>query len=150
PQLTWKILVPLALFTAMYLVAFWNNTSPIGQPARAIRSQIDPDPRDALSDLYRHSEKIDIIINIHSSPYLGIGFGSPYQQYAMLTYKDGVGSIWPFFPYTTHNNILWVWMKGGAITFIAFWWLLGGSVFEGSRAIETQREHWELVAALRS
>jgi hypothetical protein len=41
-------------------------------------------------------------------------------------------------------------MKDGAIGFMAFWWLLGSGVFEGSRAIETQREHWELVSALRS
>ena len=53
PQLTWKILVPAVLFTGMYLAVFWNNTSPIGQPARAIRSQIDPDQRDLQSDLYR-------------------------------------------------------------------------------------------------
>jgi hypothetical protein len=150
PQLTWKILVPVVLFSGIYLAAFWNNTSPIGQPARAIRSQIDPDPRDAQSDQYRIAEKYDIIANIQASPFVGIGFGAPYQQYAMLSYKEGVGSIWPFFPFTTHNNILWVWMKGGAIGFIAFWWVLGGGVFEGSRALETQREHWELVSALRS
>ncbi len=150
PQLTWKILVPAALFTGMYLAVFWNNSSPIGQPARAIRSQIDPDPRDAQSDLYRVYEKFDIIANIQSSPFVGLGFGAPYQQNAMLLYKDSVGALWPFFPYTTHNNILWVWMKDGAIGFIAFWWLLGSGVFEGSRAIETQREHWELVSALRT
>jgi hypothetical protein len=150
PQLTWKILVPVALFAGMYLVVFWNDTSAIAQPARAIRSQIDPDPRDAQSDLYRVAEKVDIITNIQSSPYVGLGFGAPYQQNFMLAYKDSVGAIWPFFPYTTHNNILWVWMKDGAIGFIAFWWLLGSGAFEGSRAIETQREHWELVSALRS
>src|SRR4030095_438418 len=60
-----------------------------------------------------------------------------------------VVDIWPFFPYTTHNNILWVWMKSGAIGFIAFWWLLGSGAFEGSRALETQRERWELVSAPR-
>jgi len=150
PQLTWKILVPAALLTSMYLVVFWNNSSPIGQPARAIRSQIDPDPRDAQSDLYRVYEKFDIIANIQASPFVGLGFGAPYKQNAMLLYKDSVGALWPFFPYTTHNNILWVWMKDGAIGFIAFWWLLGSGVFEGSRAIETQREHWELVSALRT
>lgn len=150
PQLTWKILIPVLLFTGMYLAVFWNNTSPIGQPARAVRSQIDPDPRDAQSNLYRIAEKVDIIANIQASPVLGMGFGAPYEQHYMLAYKSSVGALWPFFPYTTHNNILWVWMKDGAIGFIAFWWLLGSGVFEGSRAIETQREHWELVAALRS
>jgi hypothetical protein len=150
PQLTWKVLVPLLIFMGMYLVVFWNNTSSLGQPARAIRSQIDPDPRDAQSDLYRLAEKADIIANIQSSPYVGLGFGMPYQQNYMSAYASTVGALWPFFPYTTHNNILWVWMKDGAIGFFAFWWLLGSGVFEGSRAIETQREHWELVSALRS
>lgn len=150
PQLTWKILIPVLLFTGMYLAVFWNNTSPIGQPARAVRSQFDPDPRDASSNLYRVAEKFDIIANIQTSPYVGLGFGAPYQQHYMLDYKSTVGALWPFFPYTTHNNILWVWMKDGAIGFIAFWWLLGSGVFEGSRALETQREHWELVEALRT
>jgi hypothetical protein len=150
PQLTWKILIPVLLFTGMYLAVFWNNTSPLGQPARAVRSQVEPDPRDAASNLYRDAEKFDIVVNIQASPYVGIGFGAPYQQILMLEWKNSVGAIWPFFPYTTHNNILWIWMKSGAIGFIAFWWLLGSGVFEGSRAIETQREHWELVAALRN
>jgi hypothetical protein len=150
PQLAWKILAPVLIFTGMYLAVFWNNTSPIGQPARAVRSQFDPDPRDAQSDLYRVAEKYDIIANIQASGYLGLGFGAPYEQNFMLAYKGSVGALWPFFPYTTHNNILWVWMKDGAAGFIAFWWLLGSGVFEGGRAIETQREHWELVAALRN
>ncbi|HEY7022512.1 MAG TPA: O-antigen ligase family protein [Ktedonobacterales bacterium] len=150
PQLTWKILVPAVLFTGMYLAVFWNNTSPIGQPARAIRSQITPDERDQQSDEYRVREKFDIIANIQASPFVGLGFGAPYEQNYMLLYKSSVGALWPFFAYTTHNNILWVWMKDGAIGFIAFWWLLGSGVFEGSRAIETQREHWELVSALRT
>jgi hypothetical protein len=149
PQLTWKILIPVLLFTGMYLVAFWNNSSPIGQPARALRSIVDPDPRDEASNSYRNLEKIDIATNIQSSPLVGIGFGAPYQQFYMLSFKS-VGDSWPFFPYTTHNNILWIWMKDGAIGFAAFWWLLGGAVFAGSQAIETQREHWELVAALRN
>jgi hypothetical protein len=148
PQLTWKILTPVLIFAGMYLAVFWNNSSPVGQPARAVRSFVDPDPRDAASNLYRDLEKLDIAINIHSAPYFGLGFGAPYQQNFMRNYQF-VGNNWPFFPYTTHNNILWVWMKDGAIGFIAFWWLLGSGVFEGSRAIETQREHWELVAALR-
>jgi hypothetical protein len=150
PQLTWKILIPVFLLTGMYLAVFWNNTSALGQPARALRSQIDPDPRDAQSNLYRVLEKLDIIGNIQSSPFIGIGFGSPYEQRFMLLYASSVGAGWPFFTYTTHNNILWIWMKDGAFGFIAFWWLLGSGVFEGSRALETQREHWELVAALRS
>jgi hypothetical protein len=150
PQLTWKILVPVVLFAGMYLAVFWNNNSPLGQPARAIRSQIAPDQRDLNSDTYRVAEKYDIIANLRASPYVGLGFGAPYQQNYLLAYKDGVGAIWPFVQYTTHNNVLWLWMKDGAIGFIAFWWLLGAGVLEGSRALETQREHWELVAALRS
>lgn len=145
PRLTWKVLIPLALISALYLGATWNNNGSLGQPARAIRSAIAPDPRDAQSDSYRTTEKQDIVANIRVAPYTGLGFGEPFTMFIPLPDL----SFWPFWHFTTHNAVLWLWMKAGALTFGVFLWLLGRAVFDGSRALETQREHWEIVTALR-
>lgn len=147
PSVFWKVVPPLAVLFAIYLAIFWNNTSVLGQPARAISSQFTPDPRDYSSNLYRLIEHQDIIFNIQTAPIIGLGFG---QQFRFFIPVPDVGSNWPFWHYTTHNAVLWVWMKDGAAGFLAFLWLLGRGVYDGARAVETQREEWVFVARLRS
>lgn len=146
PRLFWQIVPPLVLISGLYLVVFWHNTGAFGQPARAISSMISPDPRDASSNLYRDIEKLDITLNIQSAPITGLGFGRPFTFYAQLPDL----SFWPFWHYTTHNAVLWVWMKDGVLGFIAFWWLLGRGAYDGSKVVETQREEWHLVGRLRA
>lgn len=145
PRQFWKYVPPLALICAIYLAAFWHNTSVLGQPARAIASQFSPDYRDLSSDIYRAVEKADIIFNIQSAPITGLGFGQQFQMYIPLSDL----SFWPFWHYMTHNAILWVWMKDGIAGFVAFWWLLGRGAHDGGKAVETQREEWALVQYLR-
>jgi energy-coupling factor transporter transmembrane protein EcfT len=145
PRTFWRIVPPLALLCAIYLIIFWNQNGTLAQPARAISSQFTPDPRDAASNNYRVVEKYDIISNIQRAQLLGLGFG---QQYIMYIPLPNLGSVWPFWHYMTHNMILWVWMKDGAIGFVAFWWLLGRGVYDGSRAVATQREEWSLAKKL--
>lgn len=145
PRIFWRVVPPIAVVTAAYLAIFWNNSGTLGQPARAISSQFNPDPRDFASNLYRMIEKADILANIQQAPITGLGFG---QQFAMVYPLPNL-SFWPFWHYTTHNAILWVWMKGGVIGFLAFFWLLGCAAFYGARVVETQREEWALVAFLR-
>lgn len=147
PRVFWKAVPPLAILFAIYLVIFWHDSSPIGQLARAISSQFTPDARDFNSNLYRLIEHGDIIANIQSAPITGLGFGQQFTFYFPL---PNVGSSWPFWRYTTHNAVLWVWMKDGVLGFIAFWWLLGRAAYDGARVVETQREEWALVAQLRS
>lgn len=147
PRLFWKIVPPLAVLFAIYLIIFWHDSSPIGQPARAISSQFTPDPRDFASNLYRFIEHTDIILNIQTAPITGLGFGRQFIFYYPVA---NVGANWPFWHYTTHNAVLWVWMKNGALGFLAFWWLLGRATYDGARAVETQREEWAFVARLRS
>jgi hypothetical protein len=147
PRLFWKVVPPLAVLFGIYLALFWRDSSVIGQPARAISSQFTPDARDYASNLYRFIERWDIIFNIQSAPITGLGFG---QQFRFFIPVPDVGSNWPFWHYTTHNAVLWVWMKDGAIGFLTFLWLLGRGVFDGARAVETQREEWAFVARMRS
>ena len=145
PRLFWKSVLPLSIIGAIYLALFWHNQGVWGQPARAISSIISPDARDLSSNTYRTLEKLDIIINIKSSPVVGLGFGSPFAMTVSLPDL----SFWRFWHYTTHNSILWIWMKGGIFTFISFWWLLGRGLFDGGKAVEVRREEWSFVAQLR-
>lgn len=148
PRLFWKYVPPLTLLCVLYLVAFWNNTGTLGQPARALSSQFTPDPRDYGSNLYRAVEKTNIEANIAQAPLTGLGFGQPYVFYYPMV--ADLSAWWPFYHYETHNAILWVWMKDGAIGFTIFWWLLGRGVYDGCVTVETQREEWALVDAIRA
>jgi hypothetical protein len=145
PRLFWQIVVPCLFLAGIYLIIFWNNTGTLGQPARAISSMITPDPRDYASNIYRTIERADILANISTSPILGLGFGQPFLFYFALPDL----SWWPFWHYTPHNAVLWVWLKDGALGFAALMWLLSRAVYDGSVALETQREQWDVVAALR-
>jgi hypothetical protein len=117
--------LPVVMITGLYLGAFWNASGVLGQPARAIKSLYAPDARDAQSNLYRVLETINIDVTIHSDPVLGVGFG---RQFIMATSLPDLSAWWPFFRYETHNNILWVWLKTGAIGYILFWVMIGGAL----------------------
>lgn len=143
PRTFWKICLPLAMVGGIYLAVFWQNTSIFGQPARAISSLFSPDTRDYASNIYRDLEKYDITLNIQSAPATGLGFGQPFIFYVPLPDL----SFWPFWHYTPHNSVLWLWMKDGALGFAAFWWLLGRASYDGSSALETQRERWAVLGA---
>jgi hypothetical protein len=113
---------------SVYLPVFWNNTSLLGQPARAIRSVSQPDERDAASNLYRDIEKINVQAGIAGNPLLGVGFGQEFPFVAALPDL----SWWMFWHYEPHHNILWVWLKTGAVGFIIFWSLMGGAIARGA------------------
>jgi hypothetical protein len=117
--------LPVVMITGLYLGAFWNATGVLGQPARAIKSLYAPDARDAQSNLYRVLETINIDATIHSDPVLGVGFG---REFIMAASLPDLSAWWPFFRYETHNNILWVWLKTGAIGYVLFWVMIGGAL----------------------
>jgi hypothetical protein len=107
------ILLSLALVSigSLYLATYWNTPyGTIAQPARAVRSQIDPSSRDESSDTYRDTEKYDLIQTIQSSPFFGVGFGNPFYRFQPL---PDLRDFWPLQYYTSHQNILWLWLKMG-------------------------------------
>lgn len=130
-QLFFKIVPVTALFLTMYVAVEWNcnSSSALCQPARALTSQINPDPRDAASDDYRNTENFDLIVNIQVNSFTGLGFGRPYIFYEPLPNE----SFWPFWHYTPHDEILWVWVKMGIVGFIAFWWLIASALYRSGR-----------------
>lgn len=107
------IIVSVILFsaTSVYVAAYWNHEyGAWAQPARAIRSQISPTARDASSDTYRDTEKINVAQTIRLNKIFGIGFGRPFIQFQPL---PDLTSFWPLQSYTPHQNILWLWLKVG-------------------------------------
>lgn len=118
------ILAPSAVVVAMYLPIFWNNSGFLGQPARAVRSMITPDERDASSNNYRDLEKINIRETMKADPILGVGFGREFTFYVPLPDL----SWWPFWRFQPHHNILWIWLKVGGPGFVLFWILMLGSL----------------------
>jgi hypothetical protein len=55
---------------------------------------------------------------------LGIGFGQPFLQ--IVTVPDI--SFFEFWNYESHHNILWVWMKTGALGFTSFFVVMLGCI----------------------
>ena len=110
------IALPAVFAGAIYMPLFWNNAGTLGQGARAVRSISNPDPRDAASNAWRDLEAVNVRATIASDPLLGIGFGRPFLQ--VVTVPDI--SFFEFWDYEAHHNILWVWMKLGALGFISF------------------------------
>lgn len=133
-RLFFKIVPVTALILSIYVGAEWNcnSGSSLCQPARAISSQFNPDPRDAASNAYRDTERFDLILNIQSNPITGLGFGQKFVFYVPLPDL----SFWEFWQYTPHNEILWVWMKMGVFGFMAFWWLVASALYRSGRLIQ--------------
>lgn len=137
------IAVPVIVSGAIYLPIFWNAPGLIGQPARAVRSLSEPDPRDAASNLYRELEKANVRATILSDPLFGVGFGREY----LFIYGMPDLSFWPLWHYTPHHNILWVWLKTGAFGFISFWVLMGNALARGAHFVKVLRSHESRVFA---
>jgi hypothetical protein len=128
--------VPILIGTAIYMPLFWNNTSMLGQPARAVRSLRDPDPRDAASNMSRDLEAINVRATIQSNPLLGVGFGRPFLQ--IVPIPDI--SFFPFWNYESHHDILWVWMKIGVAGFIVFFTVMGRGLARAAALTRKIRE----------
>jgi hypothetical protein len=122
------IAVPIMVTSAVFLSVTWNASGPLGQPARAIKSINEPDPRDAASNLSRDLEKINIRATIASDPIMGVGFGRPYLLVAQIPDI----SWWVLWQYATHDQIMWIWLKTGAVGFTGFWILLGTGLSRGA------------------
>jgi hypothetical protein len=111
PLVVLAVTVPLMLAGGIYLAAYWNQQyGAAAQPARAIRSQFDPNPRDDSSDQYRVNEKSNVLATIETNRPLGVGFGRPFAQFIPL---PDLTEQWPLQAYTPHQNVLWLWLKMG-------------------------------------
>jgi O-antigen ligase len=117
----------LLIVGSVYMGLFWNSNGLLGQPARAVKSISAPDERDAASNFYRDLERINVQAAIASNPLLGLGFGEQFPFVVPMPSLDW----WAFWHYEPHHNILWVWLKTGAIGFIIFFTLVGSVITRG-------------------
>ena len=65
-------------------------------------------------------EAINVRATIQSDPLVGVGFGRPFLQVVTVPSI----AFFEFWNYESHHNILWVWMKTGAIGFICFFLII--------------------------
>jgi hypothetical protein len=122
----------IAVVSALYFPAFWNDDGALGQPASGLRSALgQPNPRDALSDDYRVQENANLELNLKNAGPLGVGFG--VQIIYALPMPGLVDKIDPAILYVPHNGVLYLLMRLGLIGGVAFWALLGAAVIAGCR-----------------
>lgn len=138
------LMLPMLIAFAIYLPLFWNNTTMLGQPARAIRSLSQPDPRDAASNLYRDLELVNVRATIKANPIVGVGFGREYDFVVPLPDL----SWWPFWHYEPHHNILYIWLKLGGIGFVIFWVVIGTALARAAYVVRVVRRPEARVFAL--
>lgn len=116
-----KYFVPVAIGLFIYGAVFWNSNSTIARPVQLIKSGIEkPDletnAADYYSNLYREIENYNLAQTVVNNTVLGVGFGNVYEQPIPL-----VNIRFPLMDYIPHNQILWVFVKMGAVGFFAFW-----------------------------
>jgi len=127
------LLLALAVIWPPYYAAFKNNTGLIGQPAHAVNSNSNPDPRDQSSNLYRIYEDGDIIATMKSSTLskvIGYGFGKPMLTPFQL---PNIGNAYIFWNLMPHNSILWIWMRLGTVGYVLFWLLMASAIVQAAR-----------------
>ena len=120
----------LLVIGSAYVLAFRNSASLAGEPARAVWSQFQPDPRDANSNLYRQLENANLAIDIRAAVFTGTGFGVPIAHPIPLYDATNIDPLINFIP---HNNILYVWLRFGTLGAIAFWWMIGAAIVAACR-----------------
>lgn len=123
-----RLAVPLVIG---YVLAFYGGGEFVARPARAIVSLIYPDPADRVatdSNLYRAMENQDVIFTAMRHPILGWGFGLPFLQPVPL---PDFSARAPYYLYIPHNTVYWVWMRLGAIGFLALLYLFGTIAVHG-------------------
>jgi hypothetical protein len=114
-----------------YVLAFFPEPSFIARPARAIVSVVYPDPGDRASlnsNRYRAIENHNLKVTVRENPLFGRGFGRPFFEVAPLPTSSTRSRHYLYIP---HNTLYWVWMRLGAVGFLALWVLLGSIVVRG-------------------
>jgi hypothetical protein len=132
------------VLAAIYWVGFSNDPGLLGQPARAVLSQLAPSFRDQQSNQYRTVENVNLGVAIRQSMPLGSGFGHPIPQ---TVPNVDISSIDSFISYLPHNGVLYVWVRLGLFGMIAFWLMIGIAIMT---AINTFRRPPNQVTLLLS
>jgi hypothetical protein len=133
------------VISAIYLPIAWNASGAWALPARAIRSQSDPNARDESSDYYRLAETADLKMtrDAGNNAWLGFGYGKPFIMYVPLP-----NLTTDFLFYMPHNSVLWVWMRLGNIGFFAFLMMIVAVFIRGPQIIMTVKDPYLKIIGL--
>lgn len=124
--------IVLSVGFSIYYPLFKNSDSAFAQPARAIKSNFQPDARDASSNTSRDNENVDLMATIKSAPIQGYGYGRPFFQIIPMT---DVIRLYELEPYIPHNQVLWIWMRVGTFGFLAFWMMIAAIIVFAGQTI---------------
>ncbi|TMC10021.1 MAG: hypothetical protein E6J41_09285 [Chloroflexi bacterium] len=127
--IVWVVGVLLAVSSA-YVLAYRNSTALEAEPAHAIWSQFQPDPRDANSNLYRQLENANLALDIKGAVFTGTGFGVPIAHPIPIFDASNLDPLINFIP---HNTVLYVWLRLGTLGAIAFWCMAGAAIVAACR-----------------
>lgn len=124
--------IALSVSFAIYYPLFKNSDSAFAQPARALKSNFQPDARDASSNASRDNENIDLMATIKSAPLQGYGYGRPFIQIISMEEVIKAYDLEPFIP---HNQILWIWERVGTFGFLAFWMMISAIIIFAGQSV---------------
>ncbi len=140
-----QVMLGVFAFSLVYLPLFWSSQSTLAQPARAVRSAINPSERDQQSNQYRTLEDANLQLNIKRSPVVGLGFGVPIDYAIPIV---NLSNIDPLIQYVPHDGILYVWMRLGVIGMLAFWGLIAAAFILAGKVLRHPDPRLALFGAL--
>jgi len=127
--------VALTVGLSIYYPLFKNSASILAQPARAIKSNFQPDARDAGSNAARDAENKNLMATVHSAPLLGNGYG---HRYLHAFYMADISDIYELEDYIPHNTILWIWERIGPFGFLAFWMMIAAILILAGQTVRLE------------
>jgi hypothetical protein len=136
-----KILLILAPFILVYVVAGWGSSDGIFKPVATIRSVVDP--ASDGSTMTREIEDFDLIYTIRAYPLFGTGYGNPYWQVWPLPFMGYDLEL-----YCPHNSILGMWTFCGYIGYSAMTLLWCAGVHFAMRAYHASKSAQHRAAAM--
>ena len=126
---------------AAYVAIGWDSKAEIFAPVKLFRSVSDSDIDH--STLYRDVENYNLLYTIRWNPFVGAGFGQPFDIVAPL---DDI-SFFKEYRYMPHNSILGFWAFGGIFGFTGLSLVFVVAIFLASRSYRLARTPDERVAA---
>jgi hypothetical protein len=115
----------------IYTATFWDQTGAIAEPARVLREVVDPHSvsgRDESSNVWRDIENANISFTVKQLPLTGVGLG---QEYLFQREPPRILGTFIYWRLTTHNAVLWTWLKAGPLGAFAFWLVVTQAVLFG-------------------
>ena len=140
------VVVASVLVGVVYTAALWNGSGLAAEPARALKSVISPDPRDALSNQYRLEEDANLGFMIRDSTPLGTGFGAPID-YGRVPIVN-IENVDSFIDWVPHNGVLYVWMRMGIPGELVLWLLVIAVLRMAVRAVRSGDPEVALLGGL--